>query len=187
MKVTVGVSNHHLHLTKEDYEILCKDTPIEVVKPINQPGQFASNILLTIQTPKNKIEKVRLLGPLRPYTQVEISKTDAYLLGLNPPVRESGNLIGAEPITIIGPYGSITKNCVIIANRHIHIDKETREKLGLTNVSEVKVKVGGIKGGILDHVSIKETNPAYYEMHIDTDDANANLIQNGDEVEIILE
>ncbi len=186
MKVTVGISNRHLHLTEEDYKILCGDEPIEQVRPINQPGQYASNTFLKLKTDKSEIDRVRLLGPLRSYTQVEISRTDAYQLGLDPPLRESGDVEGAAPITIIGPCGTITRNCAILATRHIHIDHAKREELGLLNVDKVQVKVPGIKGGILDNVSIKETNPAYFEMHLDTDDANSHLLKNNDEVEIIV-
>lgn len=187
MQVTIGISNRHIHLTEEDLKTLCGDIKLEKVYDLNQPGQFASTLKLTIKTDKATIENVRVLGPTRNYTQVELSKTDAIKLGINPPLRESGDLREASPITIIGPCGVITKDCAIIATRHIHIDKVTREKLGLTNVDYVSVKVSGIKGGILNHVSIKETNPAYYEMHLDTDDANAHFLTSESIGEIILE
>lgn len=187
MKVTIGISNRHIHLTKEDLTTLCGNMELEKVYDLNQPTQFASTLKLSIETPKAKIENVRVLGPTRDYTQVELSKTDAIKLGINPPIRDSGDLQGASPITIIGPCGSITKNCAIIATRHIHVDHITREKLGLTNINEVSVKVEGPKGGILDHVFIKETSLAYYEMHLDTDDANAHFLTNESVGEIILE
>ncbi len=187
MQTTVGISNRHIHLTKEDLQILCGIDTLEEARPLTQPGQFASTLKLTIQTPKNKIENVRVLGPTRSYTQVEISKTDAYTLGIDPPVRESGDVKGAALITILGPKGTITRDCAIIATRHIHIDHETREKLGLLDVSKVKVRLFGAKGGLIDAVSIKETNPAYFELHLDTDDGNAHLLKNGDTVEIIKE
>ncbi len=186
MKVSVGVSNRHIHLTKEDYQVLCGCEPLEEARPLNQPGQFASNTYLTIKTDKAEINHVRVLGPLRPYTQVEISRTDAYTLGINPPINESGNLEGASMITIIGPFGVVTKEVAILANRHIHIDHQDRVRLGLLNVSKVKVKVEGEKGGILDNVYIKEQEPSYFELHLDTDDANSHGLKNGDEVEIIV-
>lgn len=187
MKVTIGISNRHIHLTEEDLKTLCGDITIEKVYDLNQPGQFASTLKLTLETEKATIENVRVLGPTRSYTQVELSKTDAIKLGINSPLRESGDLRDAAKITIIGPCGKITKDCAIIATRHIHIDKMKREQLGLTNIDYVKVKLDGIKGGILDHVSIKETNPAYYEMHLDTDDANAHFLTSESIGEIIIE
>lgn len=182
MKVKVGVSNHHVHLTEEDLSILFNDK-LTKNKDINQPGQFSSNEVVTLKTDKNKIENVRILGPTRDYTQVEISKTDAYKLGLNPPVRDSNDLIGSEKITIVGPKGEITKNCCIIAKRHIHITKEQKKLYNLG--SFVNVKINSIRGGVMENVYVKVSEKAYFEMHIDTDEANAFFLKSGDEVEII--
>lgn len=182
MEVSIGVSNRHVHLTEEDFkQLFGEDANLEEYKPINQPGQFASTSFVTIKTDKDMIEKVRVLGPLRPYTQVEISKTDAYKLGLNPPIRTSGDIEGSEAITIIGPNGTIDKKegC-IIADRHIHILPKQAELYGLKDLEEVSVMVGGEKGGILSHVKIRISETSYYEMHLDTDDANAHLIKSGD-------
>ena len=127
MKVTVGVSNHHVHLKQSDLDILfgCELTKKSDLK---QPGQFASFEVVTIKTDKSEINNVRVLGPVRNYTQIEISKTDAYKLGLNPPVRSSGNLDNSEIVTLIGPNGSIKTDGCIIADRHIHITYEDKEK-----------------------------------------------------------
>lgn len=185
MKVPVGVSNRHIHLNQEDYQILFQDQPIEIVKPLVQEGQFASNIFVTIQTPKGQIEKVRMIGPLRTYTQVEMSQTDAYKLGLHPPVRDSGDLKEAASITIIGPCGKIEKPCAILANRHIHMNEKTRKELGLEGKDEVSVHFGGLKSATLEHVALK-VDPSYVlEMHLDTDDANALLIKTNDYGEIM--
>lgn len=187
MKVTIGVSNRHVHLTRETTDILFgPNYEFTKLRDVNQPGQFAANEKVTIKTPKAMIENVRILGPIRPYNQVEISKTDAIKLGLNPPIRDSGDLKGSSPITIIGPKGTIDleEGC-IIATRHIHITPLEAQDKGLMDTKEVKVKVDGEKGGILDHVHVKIAEKSYYEMHIDTDDANANLLVNGSEVEII--
>ena len=187
MKIKVGISNHHLHLKEEDLKKLFgEEHKLEVYKPLKQPGQFASTSLLDIKTDKGVIKNVRVLGPVRPYTQVEISQTDAYKLGINPPVRDSGNLAGASLITIIGPTGEISKEAAIIANRHIHVNRKIREDNGLMGVEKVKVKISGEKGGILDDVYLKDLDEAYFELHLDTDDANAFLLKNDDEVEIIL-
>ena len=188
MKVTVGISNRHVHVTKEHLEILFGENyELQVLRPVNQPGQFASVEKVSIETSKSKIDGVRILGPVRPYTQVEVSKTDAIKLGLNPPVRDSGDLKGSEPITIIGPCGKvkIEEGC-ILATRHIHMTPEERKKLGLEGVSKVNVKIEGEKGGIMKEVHIKSADASYYEMHIDTDDANAFLLTNNDQVDFLI-
>lgn len=186
MKVSVGVSNRHVHLNKEDLEKLFgKDYELEKLRDISQPGQFASTALVSIKTEKSQIDKVRVLGPIRNYTQVEISKTDAYKLGINPPVRDSGDLKGSAPITIIGPKGTLNKEYgCILASRHIHITKKELDKLGFKKDEKVSLKVSGFKGGVLNNVSFKVADESYFEVHLDTDDANAFLLKNGDLVEI---
>ena len=101
MKVRIGVSNRHVHLKEEDFKKLFGDVVLEKDKDLYQPNQFASIYKLTIKTLKNEIKNVRVLGPFRSYTQIEISKTDAYTLGLNPPIRTSGDLDGSEVVTLI--------------------------------------------------------------------------------------
>ena len=184
MKISVGVSNRHVHLTKEDLNILFGNN-YELNKKvnINQPEQFAALETVTIKTDKDKIENVRILGPIRNYTQVEISKTDAYKLGINPPLRDSGDLENSEVVTIIGPNGSVTKPCCIIVRRHIHVTKEEKIKYNLPDV--VNVKVSGKRGAILEEVYVKVGEKSYFEMHIDTDEANALGINNNDIVEIM--
>ncbi len=157
MKVNIGVSNHHLHLTKEDYYELFGTYEIENIKDLVQTGEFASSSKVSIKTEKNTIDSLRVLGPFREYTQVEISKTDSYTLGIDPPVRDSGDVKNSAIVTIVGPKGSITKECCIIATRHIHINYIDRVKLGLQNVDKVSVRVGSEKKAILDNVFIKQT------------------------------
>ena len=117
MQVILGVSNRHVHLKEEDYKILFGDEPLNKVKDLRQPGQFASDKLVTIKNGDREINHVRVLGPIRNYTQVEISKTDAYTLKLNPPIRTSGDLEGSSPITIIGPKGKIDlkEGCIFLS------------------------------------------------------------------------
>lgn len=186
MKISVGISNRHVHLSKDDYQFLFKNMEMTVRNNLKQPNQFASNLTVDIKTEKDIIKNVRVLGPNRDYTQVEISKTDAYKLGINPPVRDSGNLQGASLVTILGPTGEISKEVAIIANRHIHVNRKIREDNGLMGVEKVKVKISGEKGGVLDNVYLKDMDEAYFELHLDTDDANAFLLKNDDEVEIIV-
>lgn len=186
MKVQVGVSNRHIHLTKEHYEILVGDKKLEKLRDIKQPGQYATTDVFTIKTDKDKIDNVRLLGPFRDYSQVEISKTDAYKLGINPPIRESGDIKGSSPITIIGPCGSVElKEGCILANRHIHVDDKILKYYKLEGKDKVSILVKGEKSGILSDVYLKHSDEAYFELHLDTDDANAFLLKNGDIVDII--
>ena len=187
MKINVGVSNRHIHLKQEDLDVLFGiGYELNVYKKLNQIGEFASRDLVTIKTDKGEITNVRILGPIRSYTQIEISKTDAFKLGINPPVRTSGDIENSSPITIVGPKGILNLNegC-IIADRHIHITPKEAQEFGLIDTQEVSLKVDGIKGGILDHVHLKVSENAYFEAHLDTDDANAHLIKDGDIVEII--
>ena len=185
MKVLLGVSNRHIHLCQEDYDILFGNAPLEKIKDLVQVGEFATSSVVEISTEKSKLTKVRLLGPLRPYTQVEISKSDCYILGIDAPVRTSGDLRDAALVTITGPCGTVTKECAIIANRHLHINHEECVALGLENNQKIRIKVGEEKQAILDNVYVKETPKGVMEVHLDTDDANANLLKTGDMVDLI--
>ena len=187
MKVSIGVSNRHVHLKQEHLEILFGSGFIlEKERDLNQPEQFASTSFVSLKTEKNTINHVRVLGPIRPYTQVEISRTDAINLGLNPPIRDSGDLKGSSPITIIGPNGilNLDEGC-IIATRHIHILPEQIKLYGLEERNTVNVKLYGEKGGIITNVHLKVSDKSYFEMHLDTDDANAHMVKNGDIGEIL--
>ena len=182
MEVTIGVSNRHVHLKQEHIDILFgKNYELEIKNMLVQPGQFASTSTLTIKTEKSEIQNVRVLGPARNYTQVEISKTDAFKLGITPPIRDSGDLKGSAPIELIGPNGSVKleEGC-IIANRHIHITPKEVKELGLEGIEKVSVELQGEKGGIINNVYLKIDENFKLEMHIDTDDANAHLVKTGD-------
>jgi putative phosphotransacetylase len=186
MKVSIGISNRHVHVTKEvldklfgsNYNLTCE-------RFINQPGQFASGEFVDLKTEKGVIKHVRILGPCRNYTQIEISKTDAYQLGLNPPVRSSGDLENSEIVTLVGPKGEVVTNGCIIADRHIHLLPEQVKLYGLEGKNIVMVKLNGEKGGIITNVHLKVSEQSYFEMHLDTDDANAHLVKNGDIAEIL--
>lgn len=185
MDLNIGVSNRHVHLTKEDYVILFGNDDIKKEKDLVQTGEFASSSKVSIATKKSIINNVRVLGPFRSYTQVEISKTDSYTLGVNPPIRNSGDIKNSEEITIIGPVGKVTKRCCIIAARHIHINPVDRKKLGLNNKETVSVRIGNEKASVLENVFIKESENGVFELHVDTDDANATLVKSGDIATII--
>lgn len=186
MNIKVGISARHVHLSKDDFDFLFDKTAFYSIKDLSQKGEFASNLTLSLKTDKNIIENVRVVGPLRDKTQVEISKTDAFFLGLNPPVRMSGDLSGSESIILINNNIQLKKEeSCIIANRHIHANDSDLEKYNLRDGMKVSVKVKGNRGGILNNVIVK-TKPTFnLELHIDTDEANALDINNGDMVEII--
>ncbi len=188
--VPVGVSNRHIHLCKRDLEILFGEgyelTPI---KELSQPGQYACKELLTIIGPSLRpIEKVRVLGPVRSKSQVEISATDSYVLKVKPPVRESGNIAGSAPITIVGPCGVVTldEGC-IIANRHIHMSPDDGIAFGVRDGDTVTVDVNGKRRTRWYDVQVRVHPDFRLEMHIDTDDANAVGIGNGFCVKIVKE
>lgn len=189
MRIPIGISVRHVHLTKEHLELLFgKDYNLEILKELSQVGEYASVETISIKGPKGIIDRVRVLGPTRNYTQVEVSKTDAYKLGLNPPVRESGDIKDSSPIILVGPSGEIelSEGC-IIATRHIHITPNEIKRMGLENVTKVSLLVGGIKGGIMHNVSLKISDAYSLECHLDTDDGNAFLINQGDFGTIIKE
>lgn len=186
-KVPVSVSARHLHLCREDLEALFgKGYELTVEKEISQPSQYAAKEKVTLITDKGKIENIRVLGPLRNKTQIELTKSEARTLGLNLEVRNSGDLVNTSGVTIKGPKGSIElREGVIIADRHIHMTPEDAENYGVKNGQKVSVVVNGKKGGVLSNVTIR-VNPRYkLDFHIDTDDANAFLIQNGDLLELV--
>ncbi len=187
-KIPLAISNRHLHLTAADYQILFGDEKISVRNNLSQPGQFAANQTVTLKTFKNILEKVRLIGPFRPYTQVEISQTDAYFLGLTPPIRMSGDLTNAAKITIVGPAGSIEREAAILAARHLHLTAADRQSLHLENISEITVRLDNLSPRspiILSHVQLKEDSQAALELHLDTDEANAALARPSDFAEIL--
>lgn len=187
MKAKIGVSARHVHLTKEDFKKLFGYDELTWLKDLTQPNEFASKETVSIITEKGRINNVRVLGPFRDYTQVEISKTDAYSLKINPPIRKSGDLVSSEIVTIEHGGNAITKECCIIATRHIHINTKDLGRYNLKNGEVVKLKLDGIKGGTLNNVFIKASDTYTLEAHIDLDDANAHFINNGDEGEIINE
>lgn len=184
MKISVGISNKHFHCTKEDFKILFGKEEFVIKGELKQPKNYACMETVTIKTDKSQFDNVRFLGPFRNYTQVELSATDARTLGINPPVRASGDVIGGETVTIIGPCGTVETTGCILPQRHIHITKEDKEKYKLPEV--VSLKVEGQKGGIIGDVHLKESAEAFFEVHLDTDEANAFCLQNNQELEIIV-
>lgn len=189
IKVPIGVSARHIHLSFEDKEKLfgpgCKLTPRN---PLSQPGQFACEEEVEVIGPKGRSLKLRILGPERKSTQVELSLTDAIFLGLQPPVRDSGDIEGTPGIKVIGPKGEVElEKGVIVAWRHIHTPTPMAEKLGLYDKQLVKVKLGTIRALIFENVLIRVRDDFSWELHIDTDEANAAMVKTGDIATLILE
>lgn len=187
-EVPVGVSNRHIHLSVADLETLFgKGYKLTPIKDLSQPGQFACKETLTIVGPSLRpIENVRVLGPVRKNSQVEISRTDSFTLKVKPPVRESGDISGSAPITIIGPKGVVTlKEGCIIANRHIHMSIDEGKRFGLSDGEYVDVEVNGERRTKFYDVQVRVHKDFRLEMHIDTDDANAAGIGNGAKVKIV--
>jgi putative phosphotransacetylase len=176
--IPMAVSARHCHLSQRDLEILF-GTGYQLTEKadLSQPGQFAANETITIAGPRGSLEKVRILGPARNMTQVEVSRTDSIKLGLKPPLRESGKIEGSSPVTLIGPKGSIyKKEGLIIAQAHIHMAPEDAETFGVKNGEYVKVEAEGERPISFGNVLIRISPRYRLEMHIDTDEANAGLI-----------
>ena len=186
--IPIGDSNRHIHLSREHVEILFgRGYTLTKIKDLSQPGQFACKEQLTIVGPSMRaIEGVRVLGPERKKSQVEISRTDSFTLKVKPPVRESGDIAGSAPVTIIGPKGIVTldEDC-IIANRHIHMSEEEGAAFGLKDGDYVTVEVSGERRTTFYDVQVRVNKAFRLEMHIDTDDANAAGIGNGAKVKVI--
>ncbi len=185
--VPVGVSARHVHLTQEHVEILFgKGYQITKKKEL-MGGQFASNELVTIVGLKLRaIENVRILGPARGRSQVEISATDAVKLGVKAPIRESGDVAGSAPIALVGPKGALylTEGC-IVAKRHIHMAPKDAIAAGVSDGDMVSVKAENERGTVFHEVKIRVDESFTLEMHIDTDEANAAKIATGDSVRVI--
>lgn len=186
-QVPVGVSARHIHLTQQDVETLFGQGYQLTKKKDLMGGQYACNETVTIVGLKLRaIENVRVLGPVRKASQIEISATDAMKLGINAPIRESGNVEGSSPIAVVGPKGAIyMKEGCIVAMRHIHMSPSDAVAAGVHDGDVVSVKAENERGTVFDHVKIRVSDSFTLEMHIDTDEANASKIKTGDKVTII--
>lgn len=185
-RIPIGVSNRHVHVSRADLDRLYgKDYALTRKSELGQPGQFAANETVTLQGPKGTFEHVRILGPVRLQSQVEISKTDSFRLGVKAPIALSGHLQGTPGITLIGPRGTVDLPCgVIIAKRHIHMTLAQAAARHLKDGQIVDVETFGERRGILGDVIIRVSDTAGLEMHIDVDEANACSLSNHDYVMI---
>jgi len=186
-EIKIGVSQRHIHLSQQDLETLFGEGYQLTKKKTLMGREYAAEEVVTLVGPSLKsIENVRVLGPVRKNTQVEISKTDTFVLKVSPPVRPSGHVEGSEKLVVVGPKGSVyLKEGVIIANRHIHLTPEYAQKHGIKDNDYVDVMVEGIKPTKFYGVQVRVRDDFNVEMHIDTDDANSTGLKNGNLVKII--
>ena len=186
-RVPTGVSVRHVHLCRADVERLFgagyRLTP---KKTLSQPGQFACEEQVTVTGPKGKIEKVRILGPERRESQVEMAFSDCRVLGIDAPVRPSGHIDGTPGCTLTAANGrSITlERGVIIADRHLHLSTAQAAAWGLKDGDVIAIRVDGPKPGVMEHVTVRAGDAYEMDFHIDTDDANAFQIRQGQWVSI---
>ena len=180
--IPIGVSAHHVHLSQVDVEQLFgPDHRLTPFSPLSQPGQFACEEQLRLIGPRGSIDRVRVLGPERSQTQIEISRTEGYRLGIRAPVRMSGDLDGTPGLVLEGPAGQVeVKHGVIYAQRHMHMTPTDARRLGLENGDVVRVRVEGERELIFGDVAVRVSPKFKLEFHLDTDEANAAELNTGD-------
>lgn len=183
----VGVSNRHLHVSQTDLETLFgRGYTLKKMKDLSQPGQFAAEECVMLAGKKGVIEKCRILGPVRPSTQVEISISDSFVLGVPVVVRDSGDTKGTPGCVLIGPKGTVTmKEGVIIASRHLHAHPKDAEKLGIKDMDRISIKAPGARAVVFHNVLVRVSDKFALDFHLDLDEANAAAIKNGDMLDII--
>ena len=188
MKVPVGISNRHIHVSQKDLETLFGEGyELTIMKDLSQPGQYAAEEKVTIEGPKGRIDNVRILGPVRKETQIEISRTDSFGLGIKPPVRDSGLLQDTPGLKVIGPKGEVELvKGAILAARHIHFHTTDAETFGVKDQDRVRVIVEGERGLVFENVLARVSKNYALEFHVDTDEANASNLKNGDLLEVKL-
>lgn len=174
-KVNIGISNKHLHLCQKDLEVLFGEGhQLTPTKALVQPGQFAAEEKVDIVGPKKTLAGIRVLGPARKETQVELSLTDARTIGIKAPVRESGKLDGTPGCKLVGPCGEVElDHGVIAALRHVHLNDAQAVEAGVKDGDVVSVKIEGERGLVFDNVLIRAGEKHEKEAHLDTDEANA--------------
>ena len=185
--IPVGVSGRHLHLSRAHLDALFgPGYELTKKKDLSQPGQYASEETVDIMTTKGAFTRVRILGPVRKDTQIELSLTDAVKLGINPPIRDSGNVAGSPGVVLVGPNGTITLDQgAIAALRHIHMTPADAERFGVKDKDIVQVECPGERGMIMGQVLVRVNDQYALEMHVDTDEGNAACLITGDKVRIV--
>lgn len=185
--VPIAMSNRHIHLSQEDLEKLFGEGyQLTKMKDLSQPEQFACDEKVDVTGPKGTIKNVRILGPVRPATQLEVSVADSFVLGIKPPVRDSGDIKETPGVKLTGPKGEVEiSQGAIVASRHIHMHTSDAEKFELKDKDEVQVKVDGKRGLIFDNVLVRVSDKYALEMHVDVEEGNSAGVKNGQLVEIL--
>jgi putative phosphotransacetylase len=186
-KVEIGLSNKHLHLSREHIDILFgKGYELTPTKDLKQPGQFACDEKVDVEGPKGSIKGLRILGPARAETQVELALTDARGLGIKAPVRESGKLEGTPGCRLTGPAGAVElDHGVMVALRHVHLSPSEAAEAGLKDKDIVSVKLEGERSLVFNEVLVRSGEAHSRELHLDTDEGNAAGCNSGELAEII--
>ena len=186
-QVPVGISVRHIHLTRADVDKLFGyGYQLTPRKALSQPGQFACEECLDVIGPKGELKRVRILGPERSATQIELAQTDCRTIGVNAPVRSSGDTKGTPGVTLRGPLGELTvPEGVIVADRHLHMTPAQATAFGLANGDRVQIRIDGIKPGIMGGVLVRANSKCALDFHIDTDDGNAFLLRQGQLVTVL--
>lgn len=185
MRIPIGISNRHIHLSLGDAEkLFWPGYQFKKLKDISQPGQFAAEESVTLQWPKWKIERVRFVGPTRKTTQVEIMLGDNFVLGINAPIKVSGDTNGLEYIKIIGPVGEIYGPFALVAERHLHCTVKEAQEMGIKNGDMIKLHVWWIRGVVFENVAVRARDDYALDFHIDIEEANAAWIKTGDRAEM---
>jgi putative phosphotransacetylase len=185
--VPVGLSNRHIHVNEADlYVLFGEGYELKKFKDLSQPGQYAAEEKVDVVGTKGTLKGVRILGPVRKETQIEISLADGFVLGITPPVRDSGDLIDSPGVKIAGPKGEVViEKGVIAAARHIHMHTSDAENFGVVDKEVVSVKVEGKRGLVFDNVLVRVNKEYALEMHVDVEEGNAAGLKNGSMVELL--
>ena len=186
-QVPVGISVRHIHLSRTDVDRLYgRNYQLTPKKKLSQPGQYACEECLDVIGPKGELKRVRILGPERSATQVELAQTDCRNIGVEAPVRSSGHIAGTPGIRLRGPLGEIgIKEGVIIADRHLHMSETEAASFGLKDGDHVRIRIDGCKPGVMGGVLVRAGRAHALDLHIDTDDGNAFLLKQGQLVTVL--
>lgn len=186
-ELPIALSNRHIHLSQEHLDILFGEGyELTKIKDLSQPGQYACDEKVDVEGPKGTIKGVRILGPVRPETQFELSISDAFKLGVKPMIRNSGDIKDTPGAKLIGPKGEVEiKEGIIVASRHIHMHTTDGEDFGVADKDTVSIKVNGERGLVFNNVLVRVSDKYALEMHVDVEEGNAAGVKNGDLVELI--
>ena len=187
MRIPIWISNRHIHLSPEDADKLFgKGYVFQKLKDITQPGQYACKETVTLVWPQWSIPNVRVVGPERKQTQIEILLWDNFVMGTQAPIKESGKIEGGESIKVVWPAGEkLCSGAMIVAQRHLHCTVKEAQDLGISNGQEIKIQIEWIRGLIFEHVVVRARDDYALDFHIDIEEANAAGLKNGDRGELV--